>query len=292
MSISGNTKLIYVIGNPISHSLSPAMHNTALNAQNLDIVYLPLKLTLETLPAFCQNIKNSNILGANVTIPFKEAIIPYLDTLSDEAQVIGAVNTLQVKDDQLIGHNTDAMGFYNHLIDATKFIPSSQTVALLGAGGAAKAIAYILLKKGIQTLHIINRNLNRADTLKKQLSPHLETGQNISVHESGQNTEETVLPTCGLIINTTPLGMTPDCDSTPTQSNAWCHQEQIVYDTIYTPEKTQWLKSCEEKGATICNGLGMLIGQGVLSYNLFTGQEADPKLFKSGIEAVLWKKKI
>ncbi len=275
MSISGKTKVIGILGHPVGHTASPAMHNAAFRSLNLDYVYIPLGVTPPYLGTAMHAIKAFDWVGVNVTIPFKESVIPFLDKLTPMAKKIGAVNTIINHDGQLIGYNTDGEGFMSALIEETQFNPADKNIAILGSGGSAKAIAFSLITQHPKQLHLINRTPDRAKQLQSQLKKHTP----IPVSCSGAD----VLRDCHLIINTTPVGMTPDIDAMPVTQLDWVSPGQVVCDIIYNPLETNFLHRCRSKGATTVNGVGMLAGQGALAFQLFTGHHIPIQFFRNEV---------
>ncbi len=278
MSINGHTQLIGVLGNPVSHTLSPLMHNAAIAALNLNYVYIPLSTTLDDLEKAIQGIRALRFKGINVTIPFKETVIPFLDRLSPEAQQIGAVNTIQNQNGTLIGHNTDGLGFAHALKEEAGLELKNKDITILGAGGAAKAIAFQALTSGCKSLAILNRTPERAAELAAKLSAHAS----IPIQTQMLNTPEgnTCLQNAGLIINATSAGMTSHPHQSPVSGYNWVSKNQVVYDTVYTPTPTELIRQITQRGAQGLNGLGMLAGQGAIAFQLFTGQPAPFQLMK------------
>ncbi|MGE4169938.1 MAG: shikimate dehydrogenase [Candidatus Margulisiibacteriota bacterium] len=279
MSLTGKTTVLGIFGNPIAHTASPAMHSAGFEALGLDYVYVPFLVDLAKIGDAVASIRTLNLRGVNVTIPFKEAVLPYLDHIDPDAKAIGAVNTIVNDNGQLTGYNTDAPGFCFALRQELTFAIEKKTTLLLGAGGSAKAIAYQLLKEGCSQLFLVNRNPQRATELADSLRQHFSASlavlqpQNINEH----------LPNIDLIVNTTPLGMKPD-DALPLETLTGIRQDAICCDIIYTPPKTAFLAQAETAGARILNGAGMLAAQGVLAFEKFTGHPIDYALFKSRLK--------
>jgi shikimate dehydrogenase len=276
--INGKTKLLGVIGNPIEHTASPSMHNAVLKELNLNYVYVPILVNLNKIETAMSAIKALNISGINVTIPFKELVMPFLDEIDPYALKVGAVNTIVNNDGYLKGYNTDGEGFiYSLLIDG-QYETNNKKVVLIGAGGAAKGISYALLAQDIKQLTIVNRTIDRAlllgDTLKNET--------NIPIHIAGLNDPElnNIFQNADLIINTTSIGMEPNNNEQPISDYSWATPNHFCCDIIYKPLKTKFLINCEQKGANILNGVGMLAGQGALAFKLFTGFDASYEIMK------------
>jgi shikimate dehydrogenase len=279
MKIDGKTKLLGIIGNPLSHSASPAMHNAAIKHLGLNYCYIPFEIEEKNLDRFFTFMKITNILGINVTVPFKEKVIPYLDKLDISAKNAKAVNTIVNKDNQLIGYNTDGEGFIYDLTKKNKVNLAKKSVCLIGAGGAAKAIAYSLSLGPISKLIVINRTKKRAQDLIKQL-PKTKKIEFLAM-SLDENHINTILAGSDLIINTTTLGMEPNTKECPLKDFSWVKKNQVFYDIVYKPAKTKFLAQAEKKGAKTCFGKGMLVGQGVIAFKLFTGKAAPYEIMKN-----------
>ena len=167
--ISGNTKVYSVIGNPVKHSKSPNMHNAAFQALNINACYVPLEPRNEDLKNICNLIKFGIISGSNVTIPFKESVMEYVDVLTDEASMIGSVNTLYSRDGKLVGNNTDGLGFKKSLFSDLGFAPLEKSAIILGAGGVAPSIIYSLMGMGCKKINLSNRTIEKAMNIKRKL---------------------------------------------------------------------------------------------------------------------------
>ncbi|MEE3233967.1 MAG: shikimate dehydrogenase [Candidatus Latescibacterota bacterium] len=262
--IYGSTRVVGVIGNPVEHTASPAMHNAAIKEMGLDYVYVAFNVGHAELSEAIEGIRALNIAGTNVTVPHKKAVMAYLDDVSPEAKAIGAVNTIVNKDGKLIGHNTDAFGFTKSICLEGGLEKWPSIVVLLGAGGAARAILYALLQRSeIERIHIINRTMARSELLANEMDQkgRVSTGPLLD----GEWDE------VGLLINSTSVGLYPDVTSSPLQDVSVLRPDMLVVDIIYKPLRTQLMLQAEECGATAINGLGMLIWQGVQSFELWTG---------------------
>lgn len=271
-SFFANTELIGLIGHPIKHSYSPFIQNYALELMNLDYVYLPFDVPAENLKSAVNGVLTLGLKGLNVTLPHKEKIIKFLDELSEEASIIGAVNTIVNDHGKLIGYNTDAYGILETLLPHKEKISGSK-VTVIGAGGSARAVIYTLLRHfKPEEINIINRTHQRADTLVNDFSLKMRYD---SFHTFGlfppDNVE--VFSNSRLIINATTIGMFPDVDDTITDLEESFNEEQIVFDLIYNPTKTNFLKMAEMQGAKVVGGMKMLISQAAKSFELWTGVE-------------------
>ncbi len=280
MDINGKTQILGIFGNPIGHTSSPIMHMSAINALKLNYVYVPFLVELNNLEFAVKAIRALNIKGVNITIPFKEKIIPYLDELDQTAEEVKAVNTVVNKSGKLVGYNTDGDGFIYDL-KKNKIELKAKKIVLIGAGGAAKSIAISLLKQKPKNLILVNRTKNRLDALKKLLQTKTELS--ISTYSLIDPNIKEYLNDADIIINTTSLGMEPNIHESPIQDFSFIRRGQVFYDIIYKPNLTYFLKNAQEKGVLTINGLGMLIGQGAIAFQLFTGLEPPIGIMKKAL---------
>ena len=262
--ISGTTRVLGVIGDPVEHSASPAMHNAAINDLGLDYAYVAFKVEHAELSRAVEGLRAFNMAGINVTVPHKKAVIPYLDEVSPEAKVIGAVNTIVNSSGKLIGYNTDVYGFTKSINTEGGFEKWPTNVVLLGAGGAARAVLYSLLQRSeIERVHLINRTMEKAELLANELD---YSGRVLTNLMSEGDWDQV-----GLLINSTSVGLFPNVRSSPLQDTSVIRPDMLVVDNIYRPLHTELMSKAEECGAKVVNGLGMLIWQGVRSFELWTG---------------------
>jgi len=284
VEINHNTKVVGVIGHPIKHSLSPIMHNYAFNKLDLNYVYLPFDINPANLKEALRGMAALGITGFNVTIPHKERIVEYLDELSDGAKIVNAVNTVVNENGKLLGYNTDIDGIAKTL-EAFKEKLNGKTVSLFGAGGAARAVIYTLITRfNIKEINIINRTVERAESLKDYFTSKL-LFEKIKTYELIPPDLVKVLQNSTLIINTTSIGMSPEEDDTPTSIPESFNKNQIVFDVIYTPRKTKLLEIAESRNAITLNGLKMFIEQGAKAFELWTNK----KMPVGKIEKILTK---
>ena len=271
-SFFANTELIGLIGHPIKHSYSPFIQNYALELMNLEYIYLPFDVPAENLKSAVNGVLSLGLKGLNVTLPHKEKIIKYLDELSEEASIIGAVNTIVNDHGKLIGYNTDAHGILETLLPYKDKI-SGTKVTVIGAGGSARAVIYTLLRHfKPEELNIINRTQQRADTLVNDFSLKMRYDSFHTFELFPPDNVETLSNSC-LIVNATTMGMFPDVEDTITDLENSFNEDQIVFDLIYNPTKTNFLKMAEMQGAKVVGGLKMLISQAAKSFELWTGIE-------------------
>jgi len=269
--INGTTKVYMILGQPIAHTLSPAMYNAAFTALGYNGVYVACAVPENGLAEAVQGIRALGIRGGNVTIPFKEKIIPYLDGITPEAKLIGAVNTFYWEQDKLIGTNTDGAGFLTALQKVEPDALKLPGAVILGAGGAARAVAVALALSGLKEIYIVNRDKGRAANLVETLTA-LGCFAQVLDWESPSLAE--IISRIPLLINTTPLGMAPFYQGLPPLDYNLLSSRHLVADLIYKPAETLLLQKARAQGARIMNGLGMLLEQGVLSFRLWSGQEA------------------
>ncbi len=268
-----------IIGNPVAHSLSPVMHNTAFKALKVNAVYKLFPLAdREELKLFMEDLKEDNnpIFGLNVTIPYKEDVLPYLDTIDPLAEKVGAANTLVVDHNRKIhGFNTDGPGFLSHLVEL-KFDLRGRRVAILGAGGSTRAILSVLclLSQGPERITLYNRTRANADLLIEEIGKKVPT----KIVTVVDDPEDLNLELADLLINTTNVGMKED-DPLLIDTEV-LHQRMLVYDVIYAPRETKLLAQARLKNARTANGLGMLFFQGVLAFRHWSGVELNERVKK------------
>ena len=268
-----------LLGYPLSHSLSPAMHNAALQAVGLsDWCYDTMPAELERLAEAVAVLRGSDYAGANVTVPHKEAIIPFLDGLTPVAEAIGAVNTIVKQGGQLIGHNTDAAGLLADL-HAHDVHVSHRPVLILGAGGAARAAVAACAGVGAQ-IRLIARRREQAQSL-------MTDDQLLDVFDWTPLGFLQASDNCALILNSTPLGMTPYIDASPWLDGTPFPPDAFVYDLVYNPVETLLVRQARAAGLRAATGLGMLIEQGALAFELWTGKSAPREVMRKAAEARL-----
>jgi shikimate dehydrogenase len=281
VQITGTTKLLGVMGNPVAHSLSPLMHNAALASLSLDYCYLPLEIRPELLPQAVVGLKALGCQGFNVTIPYKEQIVASLDEVDDEALIIGAVNTVVNREGKLVGYNTDGRGFLRSLAEEWDLGLRGEQVVVLGAGGAARAIVAGLASAGASKITIANRNVERGLLLKADLEQHYPC--KIAVVDLSEGKLDKELAASLLVVQTTPVGMYPHAGDTPIIEPSRLWKDSYVYDIIFNPPETRFLLGAREQGCRTANGLGMLLHQGALSFEYWTGIEAPVKLMRQAL---------
>lgn len=263
-------KRAFLLAHPAGHSLSPVMHNAAFKELGLEARYEALDVLPEALALVMVMLRGREVYGANVTIPHKRAVIPYLDEVDAAARRIGAVNTIVNRGGKLTGHNTDAAGFLRALREDGGFEPEGKKVVMLGAGGSARAVAYALLAAKVASLGVFNRTLERAE----RLASDFETLGPLAVLTGAEL--EPAVTSADLLVNTTSVGMAHDGrdpDVSPLPSGL-LPRRGMVCDLIYRPARTRLLREAQAAGLKVQDGLPMLVYQGALAFSLWTGQEA------------------
>lgn len=265
-----STRLVILLGNPLGHSVSPAMHNCVFEQLGLDYCYMPVEVTEKNLETVFRGLTRMNVAGFNVTIPHKINIIEYLDELDPLAATIGAINTITVKNGRTKGYNTDGEGFIRSYEEEAKSTVQGRRFLLLGCGGAARAIAMTLAFHGADRIYLHNRTAAKADALAEQINNHIRP----CAEAVGQSPEKLsrALTETDVLINCTSIGMHPRRDELPLDE-ALLSPHLTVADIVYNPLETKLLQTAQTRGCTIVHGLGMLIYQGAAAFKLFTGIE-------------------
>jgi len=284
--ITGKTRLLGLIGYPVRHTISPGLHNTLSAALGQDYVYLPFEVHPTNLEKAVTGLQALGFTGFNVTIPYKEEVIKYLDRLSREAELIGAVNTVKICDRKLTGYNTDAEGFARSFAEMTGTGLKNKKMLVIGAGGTARAIAVKAALEGTSKIYIVNRTRNKSENIVNIINQYItdiaESHDLDSIFE--------LVPCSDVIINTTPLGMHPDVDKSPVEDSVLLKilkPSHIVYDVIYNPDKTRLLLCAEKAGCKIVNGLGMLFYQGIHAYEIWTETTIEKNILDEVYQAFL-----
>ena len=269
MKIDGYTRLAAVVANPIKHSISPFIHNSAFEATNTNGVYLAWEVDAAELAETVANIRRYQMYGINLSMPYKEQVIPYLDQLSEEACLIGAVNTVVNREGTLIGYNTDGKGFFKSL---PSFKISKKRLVLLGAGGAAKAILAQAILDGVSQISVFVRSSSMEKTRSYLEKIQNATGFRVDLFalEDVQDLQDSITQ-ADLLVNATSVGM--DGSSQPIPTSIVLPEKLLVADVIYQPFETPFLKWAKEQGNQSINGLGMLLYQAAEAFELWTGKE-------------------
>lgn len=279
--ISGHTKLICLLGDPVAHSISPAMHNLAFEALNLDYVYLAFQTTADQFEATVRTLKQVGARGFNCTMPCKRIAAQLCDELSPAARLMDSVNTVVIEDGKLYGHNTDGIGYLRSVKDAGHTIQDKE-ITLLGSGGAASAILTQAALDGVSAIHLFARKGNSWNTIERQIAGlQAQTACRITLQELSDETAlRNAIADSALLVNASSVGMAPDTDGCLIPDSSYFHPELVVSDVIYHPQKTKLLAMAEAKGLSTFNGMYMLLYQGAAAFELWTGQEMPIDLIK------------
>ena len=279
LNITGKTRIIGVIGYPVSHSRSPQMHNAAIADLGLNFVYLPFNIKPQDLEDAIKGFKAQQLVGVNVTIPHKQVVMPMVDQLSTQADLIGAVNTLIFEEDQIYGHNTDAEGFIQAMEETLSLsqieLPRHAIkVVVLGAGGAARAIIVALALNGATESIVSNRKKARAAQLIRDLGckfSGLGRVNQVQLKFAEINSEELANHICTshLLVNTTSVGMITNTEIDLFNLDA-LSARTVVYDIVYTPPVTALMKAAQIRGCPTIGGIGMLVHQGAIAFQKWT----------------------
>ena len=275
MGISGKTRVCAIIGDPVEHSLSPVMHNAAFKELGLNLVYVAFTVTTRELKDAVLGARSLGLRGLNVTMPHKNAVMAFLDETDSIAQSIGAVNTVLNNNGRLIGYNTDGNGAMIALQENGVY-PEEKKMLLLGAGGAAKAIAY-QAAQDVEELVILNRTAEKAKKLAEVLRKEFDKKVKGGTLSSEVLKQE--LPTTDILVNATSAGMHPDVDSSPVPSDL-LRSDLCVMDIIYNPLDTKLLKDAKAAGAKVVSGIEMLIYQGAVAFEIWTNCPAPVEVMR------------
>lgn len=294
MQINGVTHVYGIIGDPVAHSLSPLMQNTAFAARNIAAVYVPFHVISSELAKAISGMRALDVKGLNVTIPHKECVLPFLDGVDSAAKLIGAVNTIVNRAGQLIGYNTDGLGLLRSLKTDLRIDLNSETeVIILGAGGAARAAIVTLAQQGVKAITILNRSEHRAQSLVDRYSdvfplvtfrsfsyeggsPRIQdTKGAVDPHVVDKNSEQIkkYFKKCHLIVNSTSIGLSGESFNVLSWQDI--NKSAVVYDMVYAAQPTPLVRAATAAGFVACDGLGMLAAQGEAAFELWTGQCVD-----------------
>jgi len=278
VEIDGSTKLTGILGYPVTHSVSPQMHNAAYAKLGLNYCYLPISVKPEDLERVLEGIRILGFAGVNVTIPHKEAVVTHLDEVTKIARLIGAVNVILIQEGRLIGYNTDGPGFIDSLREDAGFDVVGKFAVVLGAGGGAKSVAMMLAQDGVNKLVISDLIYEKAENLCEYINSHFGIAPYACPAKS--NELRKLIENCDLLVNATPVGMHPKVNECPIEEDYIISRSAVVYDLVYNPLETKFLKLAKKNGAKAVSGIGMLIRQGTLAFSLFTEEEAPVIVMK------------
>lgn len=270
-NIDSKTRLTGLLGYPIGHTLSPIMQNAAFRDKNINCAYLPLEVKPDNLNAVIKGIKCMGFIGFNVTMPYKMEIIKYLDEIDELANLIGAVNTVIIKNGKLKGYNTDGKGFLRSLEEELNVCVANKNVFILGSGGAARAICMMLAMENTRNIQICNRTYKKAIALSEDINKYVPE-LSVTIPMEHKKIKEAIRE-ADILINTTSVGTYPEINEIPINPKL-LNKKLTVCDVIYNPPKTKLLTEAENTGCKIQSGLGMLIHQGAEAFELWTEEKA------------------
>ena len=267
MEIDAQTKVASLIGHPVSHSFSPYIHNFLAERYGVNLCYVALDVEPEKVSEAVRGIGALGLIGSNVTIPHKIAVMDSLDEIDEHAKIIGAVNTIKNDQGRLIGYNTDGVGFVKSVLDQGHELKGKHAM-ILGAGGASRAIAVELAASGVRKITIRNHTLSKAEKLAEEVKGHFKE----VIFETGVlEFNAKALEEVDFLINTTPLGMSKKKDLCPIDESIIPHKALVVCDIVYTPHDTKLLKWAMKNNLSVVHGIGMLINQALHSFYIWTG---------------------
>jgi len=272
--ISGKTEVYGIFGYPVEHTFSPGMHNAAFAHVGMDACYVPFAVSPDRLAEAVRGVLPLGIRGLNITVPHKEKVIPLLDELTEDARLIRAVNTIAVRDGRLIGHNTDGRGFLRSLREETAFRPKGKTVLIIGSGGAARAVGFSLALAGAGEIMVSDTDHEKAVRLAKDIRERT-TARTVAVKIAKLAQAMDVAP---CVVNATPLGL-KKTDPLPVPREC-IRAGQLVCDLVYNPPLTGLLKAAKTRGASTLSGIGMLLYQGVIAFEIWSGRRAPVPVMK------------
>lgn len=275
--ISGRTAVFGIFGYPVEHTFSPGMHNAAFAEIGMEGCYVPFAVHPEALGDAVRSIISLGIRGVNVTVPHKEKVLPFLDELAEDARLIGAVNTIEVVRGRLIGHNTDGRGFVRSLREDAGFRPKGKDFLMIGTGGAARAISFSLALAGAGTIFLHDIDAAKA----KKLARDVRTRTGIRATALNAQALRTSAPDVDAIINGTPLGMKRG-DPLPF-SRDLVRADHLICDLVYNPPATRLLTVARSRGADTLSGIGMLLYQGVIAFEIWTGKKAPVNVMRQAL---------
>ncbi len=265
-------KLVGIIGYPIAHSVSPAMHNAAFKHLRMNWSYDAYEVKPSDLADELDQLKAKGLVGFNVTIPHKEAIISLIDDVTKLPKMIGAVNTVRNDEGMLIGFNTDGPGFIGSLREDAGLDPKGKSVVLIGAGGAAKAVAVVLAEAGASRLTITDIDAAKGEQLAEYVGSLF--GSEAAFAKPSSGALEDAMADADLIVNATPVGMHPRENESPIEEGMRMKRGAVLFDLVYNPPRTRLMITAEQNGLRTFNGLGMLVRQGALAFTIWTEKEA------------------
>ena len=275
--ITGSTNIAGLIGHPVEHSFSPPMHNAAFNALNMDWTYVAFDVEPSNLKSAIDGARSLNIKGLNVTIPHKIEVMKYLDEIDEVARLIGAVNTIDFRN--MKGYNTDGIGAVKAIEEVTSI--KNKNVVVAGAGGASRAISFYIAKYGAESITILNRNVDKASNLAKDINL-IDDVKPDSISQINDYVRE-----ADILIDTTPVGMHPNVDSDAIVGAEDMHEDLVVFDAVYNPNETSLIKQAIKANAKPVYGIKMLLYQGAESFKIWTGQNPPVDVMEDALRKTL-----
>ncbi|MDJ0510372.1 MAG: shikimate dehydrogenase [Crocosphaera sp.] len=281
LTITGKTKLLGIIGDPVEHSLSPVMHNAAIAHLGVDYIYVPFPVKPQNLATALEGFAAIGVMGFNATIPHKEAIIPLLSEITNTAQLVGAVNTIWQTETGWKGTNTDIIGFLAPLKPLNRNWKTIKPI-ILGNGGAARAVVVALAELGCPEISIVGRDKNKLSQFKESWQ-NSELTASLTIHSSDELSG--MVSETELLVNTTPIGMFPNSNSSPVESTLWkkLPSSAIAYDLIYIPSPTQFLQDAQQEGLMIIDGSDMLVYQGAAALEIWLKQPVPANVMSEAL---------
>lgn len=280
MNIKGSTNIVGLIGHPVEHSFSPPMHNAAFSDLNMDYAYVAFDVNPNDLKSAIVGARSLNIKGLNVTIPHKIDVVRYLEEIDEIASLIGAVNTIDFK--EMKGYNTDGIGAIKAIGEVTSI--KDKTVVVAGAGGASRAISFYIAKYGASKLTIVNRNVEYARSLARDV---LNSKLTDNVCADSINRINYYIKHADILIDTTPIGMHPHVGDNPIVTAEDMHEDLVVFDAVYNPNETVLIKEAIKAGAKPVCGIKMLLYQGAESFKIWTGCDAPVDVMEEALRKTL-----
>ena len=277
-------ELTSVFGHPVAENPTQAMIEAAYHHHNLEWRYLTIEVLPDDLADAVRGMRAMNFRGGNLTIPHKVAVIPLLDRLSEAAGLMGAVNCIVREGDELVGENTDGKGFVQSLREVCE--PAGKKVVMLGAGGAARAMSVELALAGVEEITIVNRTAQRGESLVELLNTKVRKKTPINAQFVLWEGDYKIPEGTDVLINATSIGLYPDVNARVSIDVSTINSEMIIADVIPNPPETQLIKQARELGCTVLDGLGMLVNQGVIGFQLWTGIDPDPAIMRQALEDV------
>lgn len=275
--ITGSTNIAGLIGHPVEHSFSPPMHNAAFNALNMDWTYVAFDVEPSNLKSAIDGARSLNIKGLNVTIPHKIEVMKYLDEIDEVARLIGAVNTIDFRN--MKGYNTDGIGAVKAIEEVTSI--KNKNVVVAGAGGASRAISFYIAKYGAESITILNRNVDKASNLAKDINL-IDDVRADSISQINDYVRE-----ADILIDTTPVGMHPNVDADAIVGADDMHEGLVVFDAVYNPNETALIKQAIKANAKPVYGIKMLLYQGAESFKIWTGQNPPVDVMEDALRKTL-----